>query len=170
MSIWMPLSPDEWRQARYTAMQRQYKPGSRNRHGAGSKTDEKQFADHIMGAAAECAVAKLLGLDWTGHYDQPKSTPDIEPNFEVRWRGYSNPEYQELYIRKDDYDDRYYILTCHGRGEKGFEIVGGIWGEDAKTRGRWDNPGWKGWAYWVPKDQVEPIENIFLVKYQGMMV
>ena len=77
--------------------------------------------NHIEGALGEFAVAKFLGLYPSGITEQDAT--DVGEHYEVRTRGL---EYQELFVKKKDNPDKYYILAQGSFGE--YTIRGWITG------------------------------------------
>lgn len=85
------------------------------------------WRQHIEGAAAECAVAKALGLFWSGlPLNAFHDIADVSPDVEVRLR--PNPDQPDLSIDEGDPDDRRYVLV-HGSLPT-FTLVGWCWGRD----------------------------------------
>ena len=131
--------------------------------GDASGKDPDTWTHNIEGAIGEMAVAKALGVYWSGSVDTFKNLLDIE-NFEIRCR--TRPNY-ELFVRPHDPGDRWYLLVLgesDNRKEEGkppiYRVVGVMRGSDAKRPEWLKNPG-KGFkpAYFVPTDQLIDIEN-----------
>ena len=111
--------------------------------------------NHIEGALGEFAVAKYLGLYPTGITEQDAT--DVGEHYEVRTRGL---EYQELFVKKKDKIDKYYILAQGSFGE--YTIRGWITGFEVFDHPEWfhNNSGKLSYNYWVPHDYLYSIETL----------
>lgn len=118
--------------------------------------------NHIQSAGAEKAVAKLLNLDWHASINEFRDgVADVGSRVEVRFRR----NQWDLKVKKNDHDDRCYVLAW---GElPTFELVGWLWGRNAKHDCFWKNPGKKqnGFAYFVPPDYLRPIEELMEARF-----
>lgn len=85
-------------------------------------------ANHILGAQAERAVAKFLGLDWNPSRDFSDRVYGDVFNIEVRA---TTITYGKLIIHHDDKDDRAYVLVTVAGSE--FTIRGWMKAGKAKT-------------------------------------
>jgi hypothetical protein len=106
---------------------------------------------HIEGACGELAVAKGLGLYWTGGINTFKGSGDVG-KIQVRTR--SKPEY-ELIIRPDDDEDATFVLVtglCPA-----YDIVGKIVARDGKRQEWLCEHGDRPPAWFVPQKALEPI-------------
>ena len=122
--------------------------GSKHKYGM----TKQGWTEHIEGAGAEVAVAKHLGLYWSGSVDTYKSEPDVGDDIEVRWR---SQRHWDLLVRPDDPEDRFYVLVV------GFcpvyTIIGGMWGWEAK-RDEWlQAHGGRPKAWFVPQNELNTI-------------
>ena len=110
---------------------------------------------HVIGAQAELAVARFLGVEWEATINTFKA-PDVL-GCQVRCRsryGY------DLLIRRDDKDAEPYVLVV---GTGPFYIVGWIYGHEAK-RDEWlAEHGKRERAYFVPKDALRPPESLHAI-------
>lgn len=105
------------------------------------------WRNHLVGAFAEAAFAKWLGV-WFGGTVNTFHAPDVN-GAEVRWNGKGDG----ARVRKDDVNIRVVGLT----GEPPeLEFLGWIYSEDAK-RDDW----WQGWcrAYVVPVQNLKTMES-----------
>lgn len=111
---------------------------------------------HVNGAVGELAVAKLLGIYPVLSVCQFSGmAADLGKNIEVRHR--TKREY-ELMVRDKDPGDRKYVLT---RGEPPeIDVVGWMWGDDAKQDKYRANHGGFGEAYFVCDEDLYPVETI----------
>lgn len=101
--------------------------GYRNQHGFNGETE---WEKDIQAAAAEMAVAKLLGLYWDGLTGPPGDSPDVGP-YGVR---HTTCETGKLIIRDSD-GPRKYILVI-GKIPN-FRVIGWIESADARTHPEW---------------------------------
>ena len=111
--------------------------------------------NHIEGALGEFAVAKFLGLYPSGITEQDAT--DVGNHYEVRTRGL---EYQELFVKKKDKIDKYYILAQGSFGE--YTIRGWITGFEVFAHPEWfhNNSGKLSYCYWVPHEFLSSIETL----------
>ena len=111
--------------------------------------------NHIEGALGEIAVAKFLGL-YPGGITEQDAT-DVGEHYEVRTRGL---EYQELFVKKKDNPDKYYILAQGSFGE--YTIRGWITGFEVFDHPEWfhNNSGKLSYCYWVPHEFLSSIETL----------
>lgn len=81
---------------------------------------EEGLRQHRIGAMAELAFARALGLEWPARVNTFRALPDVDPNWEVRWSSRAD----RVKVAIDDKPD---ILVAHVIGRSpGFEIVGCI--------------------------------------------
>ena len=114
--------------------------------------------NHIEGAMGEFAVAKFLGL-YPGAITDKDAT-DVGEHYEVRTRPL---RYQELFIKKDekeDKEDKYYILVQGAYGR--YTICGWISAYEVSTHRDWyhNNEGKTSHRYWVPNEFLYSIETL----------
>lgn len=122
--------------------------GRRDRHGATSSEDG--LARHILGAAGELAVAKVLGRYWGGDVCTFKG-PDVG-GLQVRTR--SSDDY-DLIVRPDDADDEVFVLVT-GTPTR-LWVRGWIHGRDAKRPEFLRSYGGRPAVWFVPHDELQPI-------------
>jgi len=154
-SEWIKLDWYECEQAIYIGARRQVEAmrlgfGNKTKHG-----EKSAIEDHMQGAGAEKAVGKRLNLDTHFAINTfANGIADVGEKIEVRWRR----EQWDLIVREKDHDERAYVLV---RGEMPeYEIVGWIWGRDAKKPEFWKNPGGHGYAFFVPEKFLRPISEL----------
>ena len=102
------------------------------------------------------AAAKALGLYWGGSVDTFKKEMDLD-NLEIRTRSRHS---WDLLVRPYEADDRWYLLVT---GEApNFRVIGVMRGKEAKQPQWLQNHGDGKYkpAYFVPKDQLIPIERV----------
>ena len=111
--------------------------------------------NHIEGAMGEFAVAKFLGL-YPGAITDKEAT-DVGEHYEVRTRPL---RYQELFIKKDEKEDKYYILVQGAYGR--YTVCGWISAYEVFTHGDWyhNNEGKTSMRYWVPHEFLYSIETL----------
>lgn len=111
------------------------------------------WQNDIESAGAECAAAQALNRYWPGGVNTFEA-PDIPPDIQVRS---SIEEGYSLLVRKKDKDEERFVLVI-GKMPT-FDIVGWLYGHEAKME-RWlRNPDNKGPAYFVPQGYLNPMEN-----------
>lgn len=115
---------------------------------------EDEWSAHINGALGECAFAKASGMYWSGSVNTFKAA-DIGDNIQVRTR--TRHEY-DLIVRDSDKDGDVYVLVTGGPNE--FLVHGWIPCADAKDQRYAANYGGYGQAYFVPKADLRPIEEL----------
>lgn len=114
------------------------------------------LSGHIKGVIGEMAVAKALGIPYSGTLDTFRTVADVGRYLEVRHR--SNPAW-DLIIRDDDSDSKIYILS-RGLPPGAIEIAGWTLGKDAKQK-RWlDTKGGLRPAYFVPAEFLQPMDGL----------
>lgn len=119
------------------------------------KDGRSGVSTHIIGAMAELAFCRGLGLVWPASEGVGRREPDVWPRWEVRWAG---PPM--LKVATNDPPDRYAALV---RGKiPNFEIIGYCiagWAQRTKTL---QDPGKRGQpAYFVPIRELVPINPGF---------
>jgi len=134
VSRYITIDPDEWSLCVQVANARQVSSIKKGGRDTLSKKDGwlEEFTPHIIGCVGELAVAKALGVSWTGSVDTFRSVPDLEGGVQVRHR--KNPTW-DLIVRSNDKDHETFILS-RGMPPGAIEVVGWISGKEAK------NPEW----------------------------
>src|SRR5262245_55620050 len=108
-----------------------------------------------LGARGECAVAKLLGVYWRPEVGVTDATDVLD--MQVRTR---SEHWHELPCHKRDRDDQRFILVT-GNGPE-FYVHGWQWGRVVKQERNWKLlPGTKQPAFYLPHDELEPIDEAF---------
>lgn len=151
------ISPDEYALCVYVANDRQ-----RNAVKAGKKDNlfkknwVESLAVHVHGCIGEMAAAKALGIQWTGSVDTFKAHGDLRGAIEVRHR--TNKDW-DLIVRPREAKDRLYVLT-RGTPPETVEVVGYAQGHYL-MQDKWKkNYGGRGEAYFVPANELRPIEEL----------
>lgn len=136
----------------YTRWSESVRKGRKDR--LNTKTWLEGLNIHVLGALGELAAARALNVFAPLRVNQfSGGLPDIPPDWEVRYR--SKAEY-DLIVRDRDDDERRFILV---RGEPPMiDVVGWMYGKDAK-RAEWrKNYKGLGGAYFVPAEALTRIE------------
>lgn len=126
------------------------KKGLKDRHGF----EGPGWDINVEGAAGEIAAAKALGTYWGGTVNTFKTVGDVGA-LEVRTR---SKDYYELIVREGDNSDAVFILVT-GRAPT-FNVVGWIKASDAKQKKFSKRHGGRPPAYFVPHDDLHPIETL----------
>jgi hypothetical protein len=127
---------------------------SRSAHGLDeSATSGMGYA--IEGACAELACAKALNLYWPATVNT-FSGPDIGETIQVR-RRLNLPGKRDLYVRPND-DEKYAYFLVWGLCPN-FEIVGYIWGKNAKIEKYYVDTKTRPPAWFIPPDDLHPVER-----------
>lgn len=108
---------------------------------------------HVQGACGEKAVAKHLGIYWSGNLGHLRA--DDVGLFQVRTR--SNHDY-ELILHPDDPDDRVWILVTGVAPQ--FRIVGWCYGHEGKNKAWWKDPAGNRPAYFVPQQALRSMDEL----------
>jgi hypothetical protein len=120
---------------------------AQQRYGA-KQEDRWRFT--IEGALGELAVAKHLGIFWSGG----RQGDEDLPGFEVRTR--SRPDY-DLIVHPEDRDESRFVLVTGALGH--YHLVGWILGKDAKFDGWWKDPAGGRPAFFVPQYALRPMSE-----------
>lgn len=158
MSSYISISPDEWSLCVQVANSRQVSSIKRGSSDALYKKSGwlEEFNIHIAGCVGELAVAKVLGVTWSGSVDTFK-LPDLEGGVQVRHR--TNPLW-DLIVRHGDSDSEKFVLS-RGMPPGLIEVAGWIVGSDAKKEeylkdwGNYSKP-----SYFVPAYKLNKMETI----------
>ena len=121
--------------------------GKRSKDNAGFDNSEGAgLAIHSIGAMGEMAFAKAFGL-WFGYGLELYHCPDIG-NVHIRTR---TKTWQELYIRPDDANGVYVLVSVDWPGPTKFWVRGWIDAAEAKRHPEWlKTHGGRPPAYFVP--------------------
>lgn len=159
MSKYVTISPDEWSLCVQVANARQVSSIKKKGRDSVNKKDGwlEEFNKHIIGCVGELAVAKVIGVSWTGSVDTFKTESDLSGNIQVRHR--SNPVW-DLIVRTNDSDDDIFVLS-RGMPPGAVEVAGWITGEAAK-RTEWlrDYGGYGRPSYFVDCAHLKPMEEL----------
>lgn len=147
----------EWYELRFATQvgtERRIRAMEKGRKDCNLESDSNRWTDHIEGACAECAVAKLLGIYWPASIDTYRDGGDVGP-YQVR----SSAAIADLVVRPRDHDEAIFIKV-YGRSPT-FRIFGWIRAVDAKKpewlhdRGNGGPP-----AYWVPPEFLYVLDDL----------
>lgn len=120
------------------------------------------WSEHIEGACGELVVAKALNIYWAGGINIFK-LPDVDNNIQVRTR---SKHFYDLIVRQNDSDDDLFVHvtgTCPN-----YKIHGYMQGRDAKREQWLFDHGNRPPAYFVPQEELVPIEDL-LVRYNVLV-
>lgn len=120
-----------------------------DRHGL--RADDDGLAKHMLGAAGEIAVARLLGRYWGGDVCTFKRA-DIGTSVQVRTR--SRDDY-DLIVRHDDADGDVFILVTGSLSR--LTVRGWVYGHEAKRPEYLAPHGGRPEAYFVPQSALRPV-------------
>jgi len=156
--MFIQLSDDEERSALDAAKRRQAgAAGNRNRYGAvKNRSKDEDLLIHLQGCRGELAAGKAYQVPVPLHVNTYHSVADIGAAGEVRTR--SNPGW-DLIVRPADPVDRYYVLVIGSRTGP-LDVIGGIWGLDARKKEYVADHGGYGSSWFVPQEALEPPEKI----------
>jgi len=152
--IQVDLMSYELLQAAVVGVARHIKALSRQQPDSYGFDGETGWQAHIEGACGELAVAKCLGLYWSGSIDTFKVGGDVG-KLQVRTR---SKQYYDLIVRPDDRSADIFILVT-GRAPT-FQIHGWIVGTEAKKPEFLQTYGGRPEAYFVDKDHLHSIEAL----------
>lgn len=116
--------------------------------------DEKGWFYSILGCCGELAVAKALGIYWSGNLGDLKA--DDVGELQVRT---STKKLARLIIRDTDRSDRVFVLVCGLPPE--LIIHGWVKAGDAKRMEEFrTDPGEREPAFFIPRDALRPIAEL----------
>jgi hypothetical protein len=109
------------------------------------------WGEHIVGALAECAVAKYLRTYWsTGE----RGESDVGA-YQVRYA--SRADYS-LIVHPSDDDTAPYVLVVGGPYT--FTLIGWTWGAEGKQSKYWAEPVKGRAAFFVPQSELYPLSEM----------
>lgn len=117
----------------------------------------------IEAARAECAVAKALGVYWSGSVGDCK-VPDVGRNLQVRG-SISDPIDPQgvisLIVRPDHDKDHMgdAFVLVYGRAGR-YVIAGWLWGTEVAIPRYSKDPGGRGAAWFAPMEDLRPYEEL----------
>lgn len=130
------------------------------------KMGKKNITVHCEGALGELAVAKAANRYWGGGVNVGKRVADVGNMLEVRCRDETNGA-RDLIVRDDDPDDRVMVLVTWTEDSihpypdpPTLYVHGWIKIKKAKREEYKQNYGGYGTAYFVPKDKLNPMEDL----------
>jgi hypothetical protein len=150
------LTTSEILQASFIGCMRQSQNLEANRrpaHGAGNLND---WQKHISGALGECALAKYLGVYWSGV--GKLRGHDVGEMVDVRTQPpkYSYPN--SLILHKGDPDDRVFFLVVGLNGR--YTIKGWMLAKDGKDEKYWSDPTNEDrYAYFIPESELRSLDE-----------
>lgn len=127
------------------------KKGKRHRYGT---DNADSWTKHIEGACAEMALAKHLGLFWSGNVGD-HDAPDVA-GFQVRQTAYATGH---LMLHPDDKDHEIFVLAT-GTAPK-FVLRGWLLAGDGKHEQHWRDPTKQNKpAYFVPQNLLHGMTSL----------
>lgn len=161
--IVVTLRPDEWHHAIQVGSTRQIDNLRGKKHDRYGCAPEDGWAMHIDGALGEKAVAKHMGLYWSGNLGN-HDAPDVgldHYGIQVRTaRGHN----RRLIVQKADKDGHAFVLVTYEHTPDGlpdFLIRGWMMGRQAKREEWWQDPTGKDrWAFFAPTDELRPLAEM----------
>lgn len=108
---------------------------------------------HIEGACGEFAVAKFLGVFWSGNLSFLKAA-DVG-SIQVRT---SSENHHRLILHDSDPSDARFVLVT-GRAPS-YTLRGWVTGSDGKRKENWSDPAGGRPAYFVPHSSLHDMEDL----------
>jgi hypothetical protein len=158
-SLLVELTPAELLLASTVGCMRQVanlRDGRRDAHGA---QRESGWQLHVEGACGELAVAKALGLFWSGSIGNLRAA-DVG---EVQVRTRSRDDY-DLIVHPSDPDGAAFVLVV-GTAPR-FKLVGWLPGREAKHQRHWLDPAGGRPAFFVKQSWLYPM-GLLLARASG---
>jgi hypothetical protein len=155
MAFVVRLSELEFLDATQVAIERMRSSAKRNLCHATIRRQRSlttRLHDDVLGACAELAVAKWLGVQWSRSVDTFHSEADVGEDVDVRCTTNDNGS---LIMRDNDQPWRWMVLVSGTPPV--LSLRGYVRGSDAMTPQYWCNPhGYRG-AWFVPQSDLLPI-------------
>lgn len=126
------------------------KDGRQDRYGA---SVEDGWTLHIEGACGEQAVAKHLGMYWSGNLGNLKAA-DVG-SLQVRTRSRHN---YDLLLHRTDADESAWVLVT-GAAPR-FSLRGWCFGREGKDEKFWKDPAGGRPAFFVPQSVLRPMSEL----------
>jgi hypothetical protein len=156
------LTPDELYQAVIVGARRRIICIFRRKnkqHYESPRSDE--WATEIESCCAEMALAKHLGVYWTGGaFEGERAAHDVGVNKQVRHTTYPNGSL--IIYPEDKPEDRFVLVT--GKAPN-YLVIGWCFGRDAHEKGK-DHPWWTqpqnklSPSWWVPQLELRPMNTV----------
>jgi len=105
--------------------------------------NQRDWQIHVEGCLGEFALAKFLGIHWTGK--GALRAPDVG-TVDVRTAG---KNHYKLILHPDDDDDRPFWLLCGVNGR--YSVKGWLRAGDGKKKEYWKDPADRGASWYVPQ-------------------
>jgi len=129
--------------------------GLRGRNG-GAWKGSKALDIHLLGAAGEMAVASHLGIKQHLYKEtEAKRGSDDLPGIDVKTR--SKHKYDLIVQKNEDPRKKFVLVTIE---DKTTFIHGWCYGKDAMKDEYWADPARGRPAYFVPKEQLSPLDTL----------
>ena len=152
------FTPEERQAAMEEGMRRQAvneAKGLRGRNG-GASFGSKALDIHLLGAAGEMAVASYLGMkhELYKEVEAKRGSYDL-PGIDIKTR--SKHQY-DLIVQKDELPEKKYVMVTIEH--KTTLLHGWIYGGEAMKEKFWADPARGRTAYFVPKENLHPMETL----------
>ena len=123
-----------------------------------NKPADRNWQNHVEGAAGEMAVAKAFGFYWSGSVGDRKAK-DVG-GLQVRTR--SRTDYDLILHDHDNDGDRFVLVV--GLAPR-FSLVGWIYGHEGKKREYWKDPARERPAYFVPQAVLHSMDELMSLMF-----
>lgn len=119
---------------------------------------DKMLAIHRLGARCEAAAKLFLNpIKWNALSDKITGLADLGGVVDVKGRTKS---WYELVVQKND-EDHFAFLLVTAEYHPNYNIVGWMWGREAKDQKFWREHVAGRAAYFVPHNNLSPPEELF---------
>jgi hypothetical protein len=122
---------------------------------------------HLLGARGERACCKAFDIPWVD-VDGYRVRPDIEVSVGVEVRTRTKGGDERLIVRDDDHDERMFVLVVGDTTSPEYEVVGWLFGFEAK-RAEWrKDPGGRGPAFFIEQQHLKPMSALLMIVRTSM--
>jgi hypothetical protein len=155
------FTPEERRLAMEEGMRRQAvneAKGLRGRN-SGPRFGNKALEVHLLGAAGEMAVASYMGLKEHLYAEKEarRGSDDLPGGIDVKTR--SKLRYDLIVQRQSDPNKKFVLVTIENQQTL---LHGWCYGHEAMDEKYWADPARGRPAYFVPQQNLRPMENLRL--------
>jgi hypothetical protein len=152
------LTPHEMALAAQAGARREIQAAMRARKEAHGHDAARPWIDHIEGACAELAVAKVSDHYWRPVVDEPLHTLQQDVGQSGRVQVRSTPRANgALILHLNDDPEARFLLVVGARGT--YQIVGWIRGADGMANTFWRDPGTGRPAFFIPQPVLLPLNT-----------
>ena len=126
----------------------------------GASEGEEAFYNHILGCRGEAACKLWLNpISWQAYAERISNLPDLGDFIDVK--AVENPKHR-LLVQAEAKTHWAYVLALGHRHPR-WEMVGWCWGSEAKKREYWRDPKGGRPAYFVPRERLRPISELWAI-------